>query len=319
MRMNEDTTPQPVAVEAEIRSHLSESSPGWWLPCVLLPSWLALLWLISKAQWFWKHNPELQFGWVMVLLCAYLIWQAWETKPEPLLRWGLGACTMAMLGCGVLAVTQIYQAAYGLTAASMSGLALGAMLIIGSNLSFVFGRRGVWHFAFAFAFILFSLPIPSIIYSPIVIGLQSKVAAINVEVLNMIGIPAEQSGSLIRLPNGTVGVDEACSGIRSLQSTAMATLFIGHLALRTRSLRWTLLGLGISLAILGNVLRSLFLSYTANAQGLAAIDKFHDAAGWSILLFTAGGVAALAALLGKAEKNTLPAKPRSRVAITSGS
>jgi exosortase len=272
--------------------------------------------LISKAQWFWKHNPELEFGWVMVLLCAYLIWEAWESRPEPTWHWCFGSSFLAVSGGGVLVATQLYQAAYGLTPASMSGLALGVMLVIMSNLWFVFGWSGVRHFALAFAFVLFALPVPSVIYSPIVMGLQSKVATINVELLNIIGIPAEQVGSLIRLPNGTVGVDEACSGIRSLQSTVMATVFIGYLTLRTRRLQCALLVLGIGLAILGNVIRSLFLSYMANAQGLSAIDKFHDAAGWSILLFTAGGVAALAALLGKAERMALLAKTRSKVLPT---
>jgi exosortase len=125
----------------------------------------------------------------------------------------------------------------------------------------------------------------------------------NVELLNVIGVPAQQVGSLIHLPNGTVGVDEACSGIRSLQSTLMATAFIGHLTLRTGVLQCSLLIIGVGLAIFGNLLRSLFLSYSANANGPAAIDRFHDTAGWSILLFTAAGVAAVAAALNKTEKH----------------
>ena len=295
-------SPRPPQGAPAVTPGFARTTSGAALLAFLLPTWLALAWLISKAQWFWKHNPELQFGWVLVLLCAFLIWEAWEIRPQPQLRWRLAGCALAILGCGVLAMTQLYQAAYGLTPASMSGLAFGVVLVMASNLSWVFGWRGVRHFAFAFGFILFALPIPSVIYSPIVIGLQSRVAAINVEVLNMIGIPAEQAGSLIRLPNGTVGIDEACSGIRSLQSTVMATLFIGYLTLRARSLQVALLLLGIALALFGNLMRSFFLSYTANTQGLSAIEKFHDAAGWSILLFTACSVAACAMWLGRAEK-----------------
>jgi exosortase len=190
------------------------------------------------------------------------------------------------------------------------------MGVVAANLHYVFGWGGIRHFGFVVGFLFVALPMPSAIQNPLVGGLQSEVAAINVEVLNLIGIPAEQIGSLIRLPNGTVGVDEACSGIRSLQSTVMATLFIGHLTLRRISLRCALLVLGIGLAVFGNVIRSLFLTYTANAQGLSAIDKFHDAAGWSILLFTAGGVAALAVLLGKAEKHVSAACPRSTIPTT---
>ena len=82
----------------------------------------------------------------------------------------------------------------------------------------------------------------------------------------------------------------------------MATLFVGYLTLKTRSLQVALLIGGISLAILGNLIRSLYLSLTANSKGLQAIDKVHDEAGWSILVFTAAGVIFLSWLLARLEK-----------------
>ncbi len=275
--------------------------PPWSQLLLLLPAWLAMGWLITKASWFWQHNPDLQFGWIVVLLCAYLFWEAWEKRPALRPRLTPGSAVVAVSGLGFLFLTQVYQAAYGLTAASMSGLAAGAMLVVVANLAWLYGTIGVWHFAFAFGFLLVALPIPSVIYGPLVSGLQSKVATVNVEVLKLIGIPAEQVGSLIRLPNCTVGIDEACSGIRSLQSTVMATLFIGYLTLKHQGVRTVLFVLGIALAILGNVGRSLFLSLTANAKGTSALEGVHDTAGWSVLAFTVVGVAGLAWLLHRLE------------------
>ena len=89
-----------------------------------------------------------------------------------------------------------------------------------------------------------ALPMPSLVHRIVVGGLQSQVTRLTVELLNVAGIPAQAVGSLIRLSNCTVGVDEACSGIRSLQSTLMATLFIGHLILARRSARWMLVMFG---------------------------------------------------------------------------
>jgi exosortase/archaeosortase family protein len=74
----------------------------------------------------------------------------------------------------------------------------------------------------------------------------------------------------------------------------MATLFIGYLTLRGKGLQAALLLCGVALAIFGNLIRSLFLSYTANARGAAAVETAHDSAGWSILIFTALGVALVA-------------------------
>lgn len=176
------------------------------------------------------------------------------------------------------------------------------MLVIVANLGIVFGWPGIRDFGMAFVFILIAMPMPSAVQGPVVGGLQSLVARFNVELLNLIGIPAQQIGSLIHLPNGTVGIDEACSGVRSLQSTIMAAIFIGYVSLKRNSLRLVLFGAGVILAIVGNIGRSLYLSLMAHWRGMDAIERVHDAAGWSVLAFTAAGVILLSWIIGRAEK-----------------
>ncbi|MFO1496821.1 MAG: exosortase/archaeosortase family protein [Verrucomicrobiota bacterium] len=272
---------------------------------VLFPSGLAMVWLVAKAQWFWNHRPDLQFGWIVLLLCVYLLWEAWEKRPAFRGLWTIATGTLVGLALPLLFLVQIYQAAYGTNAASVAGLALALMLLVAGNVGYAFGARGIYHFGFAFGFLLIALPMPSALHNLVVGTLQGKIAMLNVEILNLIGVPARQVGSLIRLPTCTVGVDEACSGIRSLQSTLMATLFIGYLTLTRLGTKVWLVIAGIILAIVGNLLRSLFLSYTANAKGLHALETAHDTAGWSILIFTAAGVTGLAWLLSRAERTSV--------------
>jgi exosortase len=269
----------------------------------LAPTWLAFAWLVSKAQWFWRHRPDLQFGWIVLLLSVFLIWDQWHKRPATMFRVRWPFFCLGLLGCGLLFVVQIYHAAYGMMPALLMGLCVAVYGVAAANIHYVYSWRGLGFFAFPILFLAIALPMPSFIYGPVVNGLQHQVATINVEILNIFGIPARRIGSLIQLPNGTVGVDEACSGIRSLQSTVMATLFIGYLMLRSRFLQFALFTAGILLAVVGNVFRSLYLSLTANAKGVAAIEQVHDTAGWSILLFTAGGVTLVAWLLAKLEKS----------------
>jgi hypothetical protein len=56
---------------------------------------------------------------------------------------------------------------------------------------------------------------------------------------------------------------------------------------------------GMFLAIVGNVIRSLALSYTANAKVVAALASWHDPASWSILVFTVVGVGLVAWVYGE--------------------
>jgi len=268
----------------------------------LAPAFLAMAWLVTKVRWFWNNNPDLQFGWIVLLLCGYLFWEAWTARPALDLRPRGWALSLACVGLPLLFLVQIYQVALGPNASSTVGLALGVELAVAANLGLVFGWPGLRQFGMAFGFILIAMPMPSMVQGPVVGGLQSFVAAINTEVLNLIGIPAQQVGSLIHLPNGTVGIDEACSGIRSLQSTIMAAVFIGYVSLKRNSLRLLLFGVGVVLAIVGNLGRSLYLSLMAHWRGMEAIETVHDAAGWSVLAFTAAGVILVSWLIGRAEK-----------------
>ncbi|MCD6339384.1 MAG: exosortase/archaeosortase family protein [Verrucomicrobia bacterium] len=274
--------------------------PAEWI--ALTPSWLAMLWLAAKAQWFWRTRPDLSFGWVVLLLCGYLFWEAWEKRPAPASKSPWWGALLAAAGAAMLFLMQIYQAALGMNAACVNGVAAGAMLIVCGNLGFVYGWRGLWHFLFPYAFLLVALPMPSFLNGPLVHGLQRWVTTITVEFLNLIGVPAVHSGTLIELPVGAVGVNEACSGIRSLQSTVMATLFIGYVSFRRNWMRLALVLVGMGLAVLGNLIRAVFLSLSAMRGGIKAVNEVHDAAGWSILLFTLIGVALLAWGFGKLEK-----------------
>lgn len=280
-----------------------------------------MAWLVSKAQWYWRTNPDLQFGWILLGLSGYMFWEACDKRPpmNVAYRWWAGAAILG--GCVLLFVVQIYQAAFGCSPAAVAGLAMGILLFSLGNVGSAFGWAGVVTFAVPYGFILISLPMPSTVHGIIVNGLQSKVALINTEVLNLIGIPAQQVGSLIHLPSGTVGVDEACSGIRSLQSTVMATIFIGYITLRRLCYQVLLCACGVAIAIFGNLVRSLYLSLQSNARGADLIQEVHDTAGWSILLFTASGVVVIAWLLSRAENvgmklettQPLPKSPRQQI------
>jgi exosortase len=150
--------------------------------------------------------------------------------------------------------------------------------------------RGPWsvispwvkHFAFPVCFILVAVQWPWRIESPVTQGLMRLDANITVEILGWLNIPAMQRGNLIELATGTVGVNEACSGIRSFHSTFMAALFLGELYLFRRRTRLLLVVGGLALAFGFNVVRTVLLSWQANQHGVSAIDKWHDPAGFTI-------------------------------------
>lgn len=277
--------------------------------------WGLVPWLVVIGFWAnalrpqWRDLVEFQHGWLVFPLAAYLAWERFErlgTGQESLTaRRSLGPTLLALAGAGLLAVTELYRHAVGLTASTSFGLSLGCAAFLFAGLWRGLGWAVARRFLLPLLFVFTAVPLPKIFWNPVVLGLQGWVTAINLETLHLLGIPAVRQGYTLQLATGTVGVDEACSGIRSLQATVMVALFVGDLTLRRPATQVAFLLVGLGLAFLGNVLRSLALSLTAAYQGVAALERWHDATGWTVLVFTLVGLAGLAAWIARTERRRL--------------
>lgn len=132
-------------------------------------------------------------------------------------------------------------------------------------------------------------------------GLMQLVAAVATETLTLFGIPAQLEGSLIRVNNGVVGVSEACSGVRSLQTSLMIGLLFGELKRLTTGRRAPLVGAALGIALLANFGRAFFLVWIGATDSLAAVERWHDIVGYAIVGAVFIGTVELASWLAKVE------------------
>ena len=107
-------------------------------------------------------------------------------------------------------------------------MAVCAVVISGAGVYLAGGNSWLRHFTFPILFFLVAVPWPTSLEQIVIQGLMRIDALINVEILTAIGIPAVQLGNVIEVGSGFVGIDEACTGIRSLQATFMVSLFLGE-------------------------------------------------------------------------------------------
>ena len=163
-------------------------------------------------------------------------------------------------------------------------------LVIVSSLLLVLRRLGgaPWliHFAFPVCFILSAVPWPQHLEFAVVQGLMRFVADAASEILNWIGIPAFATGNLIRLPGGSVAIDEACSGIRSLQAMLMISLFLGELRNLNAIRRAVLVAFAFVAAIFLNLARNAGLVLLFAQKGASVFNRWHTPTGYA--LFIAG-------------------------------
>ncbi len=273
-----------------------DSAPWWPVFAVL-----ALLWLLAVRQlrFEWTNNPQYTFGWTVPFLAGYLFLERWKRRPPAQAlgsRRGL-AIVVITLAFLLLPVRLMQESApdWRLLGWAMGGICVAITL---AAVYFAGGRGWLRHFAFSVAFFLVAVPWPVPVEQPLVQLLMRSVTQICVEALSWAGIPAIQSGNVIQISaTAKVGVEEACSGVRSLQTTLMIALFMGEL-LRFRILRrLVLLVGGLVVAFVCNASRAYFLVWVSAKSGTEAIAKWHDNVGMAVLFGSLVGVGILCALL----------------------
>jgi exosortase len=255
-----------------------------WLPAVLVCG--LLVWDLS---YWWRTQDDYNYGWFVPLLVAYLVYDNWDAvaKPgKPDGRWYLAGWALAVV---LVAVVEIARGTLAKTPTLSWLLAFGAVLGVAVTVLATRGWECLKHVRFPLLFALVAVPVPFGWWHALGQVLQRFVAAADAEILNLVGIAAVAEGNVIRMAAGPVGIDEACSGIRSLQTSFMVALLLGKLMLSRRSSRILLVLLGPVVAVPGNLVRTMILCLTAHYQGMDAMHKIHDSAGWSILAVTLVG------------------------------
>ena len=238
-----------------------------------------LLWHLHGQ---WDPNGEYAYGWAVPMLAVFIGKSRWDDRPLPStpLR---GMVFLALFFALIMLPARWLQEAapersicawtYGIASVG------GALSII----SLAGGSAWLRWFSFPFIFVLTAIPWPHSLEKPITNSLMHGTAGVTVEILCLIGIPSTQSGNLVQIENGTIDIAEACSGIRSLQAMVMISLFIGELFRLKPARRLLLLVIGLSVTLLANVMRTVTLSGIGFKQGLSAVDRYHDFAGFAVL------------------------------------
>ncbi len=251
-----------------------------------LLAWLAPL-LCWVWTWFylaieWRLNPQYEYGFAVPFLAGLLLWTRLpEIKPENAVtaaeaRNGLILSLLAIvplfLGEFIRQADPFWRIGGWMLHIGATLLTLGCLLRTGGTVWFKGALPAVLFFTLA-------VPWPSFIEVPLTNRLLASATHIAVDGLNWLGIPALQRGNVIELTNGLVGIDEACSGIQSLLSSLMASVFLGLYLRLTWPRRILLIGAGVLMAVVGNVARIIILTKAVKQDGHAGFEKAHDQVG----------------------------------------
>src|SRR5262249_50313584 len=264
---------------------------------------LAALWfgLCRELSGEWSVNEQYNFGWFVPFFALYLFWLRWQDRPPvqipnagSQIPKSAAAVGIAITALVLLLPVRLFEIANPewrllawLHALAVVTLTLFVIWCVG-------GRPWVRHFAFPVAFILIAVPWPTALETPMIQGLMRIVASVAAEMVMLLGIPAHVQGNLIGVSNGLVGVNEACSGIRSLQTSLMIGLLFGELKRLSIRRRVALIVGAVAIALFANFVRAVFLVVVAATENISAVSWWHDIAGYTTIALVFVGTMALA-------------------------
>ena len=234
----------------------------------------------------WIADPNYQHGIAVPLVSAFFIWRrrdvlrATDGGGGSAAGWALVVCASALLVAGT-AAAELFTARVSLP-----------LMLIGILLLFR-GTAFVRSLAFPLLFLFMMIPLPYIIYYRLTFPMQLMSAKLAAGVLQSVGVEVIRRGNILVLPNYTLEVVAACSGLRSLMTLVTLALVLCAVSGLGNRRRAILAASSVPIAIAANTIRLALTAIGARVAGPAFADGIlHEISG--LIVFGTGFIMLLA-------------------------
>src|SRR5690242_301875 len=230
-------------------SSAEKSMTGTWFTVVLLSTLVVIMYapVLSSLARQWWDDPNYGHGVFVPMFASYVLWcerVRWRALPHHPSNFGF-AIIVCAIGLRVL----------GMLGAELFTARLSLLILVSGIVIFLAGFKVLRAIAFPIGYLLFMIPLPAIVYYQLTLPLQLWASRLGASGLVTLGIHTVREGNLLILPNCTLNVVEACSGIRSLLSLLAAVVAYGYFAEASTRKRAALAVASIPIAIATNGLR----------------------------------------------------------------
>lgn len=247
--------------------------------------WLALLAglavlyrdVIPALVQAWWTDDNYSHGFLIPPLAAYL---AWERRYRFAAVQISGSVTglVVVLGSLLVLATGVLGIELFLMRISLVGVVAGSVL-------FLYGWARFRVMGFPLLLLLLMIPLPAIIFNQIAFPLQLVASQFGETVIRAFAIPVLREGNVLVLPNITLEVAEACSGIRSLVTLLTLGIVFAYFVETRIWARSVIVASTVPVAIIANGLRVAGTGVAARYVGVAAAEGFlHEFSGWLVFV-----------------------------------
>lgn len=238
----------------------------------------ALYWAILRdLVWQWWEDENYSHGFLVPLFSAFLVWQRRKRLAalEPAGSWA--GLVVLLAGIGELLLGDLGGENF-LMRSSLIVILAGLVLF---HLGWAFLRL----LAFPLLFLFFMVPLPATVFYAVAFPLQNLAASNAARVLDLLGVPVLLDGNVIHLSQISLGVTEACSGIRSLISLLAVAVAWAAMTLPGAWPMIVLVAATVPITVIANAGRVVTTGLVGQWFGVNyALGFFHTFSGWLIFL-----------------------------------
>src|ERR1017187_327028 len=233
--------------------------------------------LVTLAAAWWG-NESYSHGVLVVPLAFYIAWKQRSTILATPAAPSAQGIYLTGIGCLLFAA--------GKLGAEFFATRISLVLVVAGLVWTFWGKKRLRHLAFPLLLVASVVPLPVIVYNSLAAPLQLLASDLATRAAQFLGVSVYRDGNIIQLASTSLGVAEACSGLRSLGSLTVGALLLGFLE---RFGIWTRVGLfvlSIPIAIFFNVVRVTGTALLAERDPDLAMGCYRSISGWRI--FVAG-------------------------------
>ena len=227
----------------------------------------------------WWDDSNYSHGLLIPIVSIYFIWLKKEELQKLVRKKSNLGLIFILLGAMIYIV--------GTAAAEFFTARFSLVVILFGIILFYYGKDFVKKLWFPILFLLFMIPIPYVIYYTVTFPMQLLSSQASTGVLQLIGMSVIREGNVINLPEYSLEVVEACSGLRSLMTLSALGAAMAYITHKTIFGSITLFLFSVPIAIGANVFRIVITALGAYFISPKLAEGFlHEVSG--IIVFLVG-------------------------------
>ena len=250
-------------------------------PLLLLVTCAALIWLylpfLGSLIYSWDTDDNYSHGYFIPVVCLYMIYSMHVELRRSIKKPAFSGLVLIAVGLLLLLLGKV-GSEYFVQRFSL-------IVVIAGIVLFYYGWKVFVLLLLPIAYLIFMIPLPAIVWNKIAFPLQLFSSLLTEKIIYFVGIPVFREGNVLHLPNTSLEVVAACSGLRSLVTMFALSSALAFLTPISGTKKTILFLSAAPIAVFANIVRLTATAFLASIYGPDVAQGFlHDMSGMVVFL-----------------------------------